>query len=481
MIVSNRVLIIWGSILLFASAFAAGFLAEPRLAFIPLAFVAALLFFQRPQALFYALIVSIPWSTEINFTESLGTDLPDEPLMLLLAFAVIAVVLFQRKINPSLRKPPLLLLLLFISLAWTFVTVCLSTEPLLSLKYLLAKCWYLLAFVGAPLVLKADKKLIKRSAVLLFSSMFVSTCVALVRHANFGFAFIKINDALAPFFRNHVNYSALLVFMLPLQVAFYKATKNGWLRFAIILSIAIVLVAVFLSYARGAWLAAVVGLGAYWLAKKGWLLKAFILANLIVIGSVFWLQWNDNYLRFAPEHNSTIFHENFSEHLIATYKGKDVSTAERFYRWVAGARMGKERWLTGFGPTTFYQEYKPYAIPLFRTWVSDNREQSTVHNYFLLLLIEQGVIGLLLFLLLLGCLFWKTQTLYRQTTNPFWKTTAATIASILWMQCAVNFLSDLIETDKVGSVFYLCVAFLIVADAKTNHPIKEVYEIRNEG
>jgi hypothetical protein len=35
------------------------------------------------------------------------------------------------------------------------------------------------------------------------------------------------------------------------------------------------------------------------------------------------------------------------------------------------------------------------------------------------------------------------------------------------MQCTVNFLSDLIETDKVGSVFYLCLAFLVIADAKT--------------
>jgi O-antigen ligase len=35
------------------------------------------------------------------------------------------------------------------------------------------------------------------------------------------------------------------------------------------------------------------------------------------------------------------------------------------------------------------------------------------------------------------------------------------------MQCVINFLSDMIETDKVGSVFYLCIAALIVADLKT--------------
>jgi O-antigen ligase len=37
----------------------------------------------------------------------------------------------------------------------------------------------------------------------------------------------------------------------------------------------------------------------------------------------------------------------------------------------------------------------------------------------------------------------------------------------LVMICTVNFLSDLIETDKIGSVFYICLASLVVADIKT--------------
>jgi O-antigen ligase len=91
-----------------------------------------------------------------------------------------------------------------------------------------------------------------------------------------------------------------------------------------------------------------------------------------------------------------------------------------------------------------------------------------VHNYFLLLLIEQGLAGLLFFLLLISGMLWKAQAIYRRTADPFWKTVAAAIAAILLMQCTVNFLSDLIETDKVGSVFYLCLAFLLIADAKTS-------------
>ncbi|MGN6399401.1 MAG: hypothetical protein ACTHMD_03040, partial [Flavisolibacter sp.] len=119
----------------------------------------------------------------------------------------------------------------------------------------------------------------------------------------------------------------------------------------------------------------------------------------------------------------------------------------------------------------FYENYKSYAVPAFKTWVSKNEEHSTVHNYFLLLIIEQGFVGLLLFLLLLGSLFWYAQKIYHRTREQFWKTTIAAVSAILVMICTVNFLSDLIETDKVGSVFYLSVAVLIIADVSTRNTI----------
>ncbi|WP_121352590.1 O-antigen ligase family protein [Flavisolibacter nicotianae] len=469
---SHRILVLAGAAFLLACIFAAAYFTLPALCFLPFTAVALLLLVQYPQALFYALLFSIPWSTEFTVSGSLGTDLPDEPLMLLMAFAVVVMHLFRRREEQPKQGLPLPLFLLYAGLAWTVITVALSSHVLLSVKYLLAKGWYILAFVGAPLLLREKEKFLQRSAGVLFISMFLVTCIALARHAALGFTFAKINDALAPFFRNHVNYSALLVFMVPIGLAFHQLETKKWRRVAWRIALVIIFAALLLSYARGAWLALAVGLPAYWLLKKGWLLKAFVLAWLLVAAAVFWLQANDNYLLFAPKHDTTIFHKDFSEHLVATYKGKDVSTAERFYRWVAGARMGRERWLTGFGPTTFYQHYQSYAVPAFRTWVSTNREQSTVHNYFLLLLIEQGLAGLLFFVLLIGVLLWQAQRIYRRTTDPLWKTTVAAIAAILLMQCTVNFLSDLVETDKVGSVFYLCLAFLVIADAKTREPQK---------
>jgi O-antigen ligase len=286
------------------------------------------------------------------------------------------------------------------------------------------------------------------------------------RHYGEAFSFSGINPSLKPFFRNHVNYSALLACMVPLLLAFFtgekrKATKN-WIA---VLTI-ICLLAVYLSYARGAWLAVILGIGAWWLVTKRKLFVAYILSMVFVFASLVWLVNNNNYLRFSHDYKTTIFHENFSEHLVATYQFKDVSTAERFYRWIAGVRMVKDNWQTGFGPNTFPDQYKYYTVPAFKTWVSANEDRSTVHNYFLTVTIEQGIPGLILLLLMVGYAFYTTEKIYHRSSDPLLRTGARTAAMLLTILCVVNFLSDLVETDKIGSVFYMTLAAIIVLQYK---------------
>ena len=123
-----------------------------------------------------------------------------------------------------------------------------------------------------------------------------------------------------------------------------------------------------------------------------------------------------------------------------------------------------------YGPGTFYYNYKPYSVPAFKTWVSDNKEHSTVHNYFLLILIEQGVPGFLFFLLTVGSMLYYAEKIYRRSEDKFYKVAAMACGTITMMIVVVNFLSDLIETDKVGSLFFLCLATLVSIDLRTgNH------------
>ncbi len=417
--------------------------------------------------LFLLLICSLPFSFEYNFTDSLGTDIPDEALMLLVSFVFLGFWLYTpASIEKQTWRHPLLVLL-FIHMAWIGVTTISSGSPLLSVKFLLAKSWYLGAFVLAPLILFRNKPNIRLTAACFAIAMLLVAVIAVIRHAEYGFSFATVNRSLGPFFRNHVNYSSMLVCAIPLFFAFRHLAKRKLNRSVYGIVIIILVFALFLSFARGAWLALLLGAVAYLLIKHRLLVISFSLAIVIAVASLFWLKSSDRYLLYAHDFQTTIYHEDFKQHLVATYQLKDVSTAERFYRWIAGVRMIKDKWLTGYGPGTFYDNYKPYGVPAYKTWVSDNKEKSTVHNYFLLLAIEQGLPGLIFFLLLLAVMLYYTQCLYHRIQDPFYKTGAAVSGVIVVMIATVNFLSDLIETDKVGSLFFLCLTALVMIDRNT--------------
>lgn len=443
------------------------------IAFAPFLFLLLYAGWQHKELIFFLLLVSLPFSMEYNFSPGLGTDLPDEPLMLLTSFLFLAYWMYKPASLPKKMIQHPLLLLLLLLLAWTTVTVIFSTDKVVSIKYLLAKSWYIGAFVLCPLILFRERKLFITAMILLTVAMLVVTAVTLYRHYALGFSFAGINDALTPFFRNHVNYSAMLVCFVPVLVAFYQLAARQTLRLVTVAALLVVLAALFFSYARGAWLALLAGMFAYWLIQRRLLIYAYVIALIVVITSLSWLKNNDRYLLYAHDYKTTIFHKNFSEHLVATYKLKDVSTAERFYRWIAGVRMIKDNWLTGYGPNTFYANYKPYAVPAYKTWVSDNKDRSTVHNYFLLTVIEQGIPGLILLLLLVGTIYYYAQYLYHRAKDHLYKVTAITTGIILSMLMVVNFLSDLIETDKVGSLFFLCLAVLVVTDINTREELSD--------
>lgn len=421
----------------------------------------------KPVLLFYVLLFFLPLSAEYKFSDTLGIDFPDEPLMICLT--AVGVFIFAHK--PSLfkhihLKEPLLLLLT-VQLIWMLVCTLYSQNVLLSLKYCLAKGWYIVPFVILPTVFIKNKQQLKIASLCLLLPMLFIILQSIYRHAGYNFSFEKVNNVVTPFFRNHVNYGAMLAALLPVVFVFYftvkkeKRYKNFLVKVIIVFAIGL-----FLSYSRGAWLAAFFSLAGYWLLKYKLLTNFFVVVSIIIVVAFFGLSADNKYLDYRPDFRKTIFHKNFNEHLAATYRGQDLSTAERFYRWTAAKNMLQQRPLLGVGPNNFYDSYKPFATSAYKTWVSDNREHSTVHNYFFLLVTEQGIPGFVLFWALLFFLFKETEMLFHKTSELLAKAIIAGIACMLTIIITVNFLSDLIETDKIGSLFYLCIGILLIIKNK---------------
>ena len=421
------------------------------------------LLFQPNIRLFWLLFIAIPLSTEWQITPFLGLDFPDEIFMGLLSIALTVYLVLRPAAFPKILLESSLFTLLLLGWIWTALTCFYSSEPLLSLKFLLAKCWFILPFVIAPLLFIKQRSHWQTWAACWLIPMFFLVLQIIIRHGLHGFTFFNIRKAMAPFFRNHVNYAALLSSLIPLALlCYYHTPKTSrwkkWILFGIITGI----IGWILAYSRGAWVALPAGGAMVWVMRKNWLTSLLVSGSFLILISSAWLVTEKRYLRFTPNHDQTFFHTQFRQHLQATFEGKDISNAERWHRWVAGVRMFMHEPLTGFGPNSFYRHYQPYTLNSFQTWVSDNPEHSTVHNYFLLVALEQGLIGLLLFIALVVSMFLSLQRLCQNLQSHFFRSIAFTISAILTIVIVLNLVSDLIETDKVGSIFYSCLGVILL-------------------
>ena len=424
----------------------------------------------KTHLVFYALIALLPLSTEINFTPSLGLDFPDEFLMMLLTGLLLVKLAYQPALlSKNFIKHPLILLLT-LHLLWIIISTVFSTDPVLSLKFLLAKTWFIMPFVTLPYFFVDDKKNFRLLALLLLIPIAFVVVQALIRHVFYQFSFEGVKEIYSPFFRNHVNFSAMLVCMLAILFTMYTLTPTGKTKRMLKALLLAGIVATILAYSRGAWLALIAGVIAYWLIKKKAIGLSIIITFIILFITSLWLINDKKYLQFSHDYNTTIFHEDFREHLQATVQLKDVSNAERFYRWIAGINMVAEKPITGFGPNTFYANYKSYAERPFKTWVSNNPEHSSVHNYFLLTSLEQGIPGLVFFCILYFGMILYSQKLYHSIKDNFYKQVALIAGVILVMIGVLIFVSDLIETDKIGSLFWLCLGVLIILEKKSIKP-----------
>jgi O-antigen ligase len=438
------------------------------LAGLPVALLIGYLTLVDFRQLFFFMLFMLPLSTEVTLPGGFGTDLPAEPFMVLLC-GVFLVFLLKNGLQLSLRKHLLhpITLALLLHYTWIFITSIGSADPFVSIKFFLAKTWYIVTFfVLAAYMVKSNADRKKFFWWILVPLLFTVAFVVL-KHATMGFSFADSNRVVRPFYRNHVNYASLLVLFLPYVWAarYWYRRKSRHRRFLLAI-IPFLLVAIQLSYTRAAYVALLMAIGVYFIIQLRLMKPVLVLATAAVIGFSVYMIHNDKYLDYAPEYKKTVSHYNFDNLLEATYKGEDVSTMERVYRWVAGMHMFRERPFMGFGPGNFYNFYRSYTVTSFVTYVSDNPEKSGIHSYYLMTLVEQGVPGLIFFALLCMVTLVYGERIYHQTKDGIDKHWVMACTLSYFIILALLLINDMIETDKVGTFFFLNMAFLINQDLK---------------
>lgn len=421
----------------------------------------AILDFKNVYLLFFAIL---PFSVEVYLPNGLGTDIPSEPLMLLLTgLSIVLLVHRFYKIDKHYFLHPISVLL-FLHLFWILFSSIFSYNPTVSYKFLLAKIWYIVPFYGLSLYMLKSPSFLTRWTKYLLYSLLIALCYVMVRHAALGFTFDSINDALKPIFRNHVNYAALLVLFLPYAIIPLKKKygNNSWWSKSLTAGVFFfLLLAIYLTYTRAAHGAVFIALGSYYIIKYKKVTLALYSSLLVIVLFITLLLVGNRYMDFKPDFNKTITHTNFDNLLEATVKMEDISTMERVYRWVAGYQMiQKEPW-TGFGPNSFFFNYKDHSVSAFKTYVSNNPDKSGIHNYYLMLWVEQGIFGFLIFLILCFVFLITGEQVYHSLNHADHKAyvMAAIISMIVIL--AILLINDMIESDKVGPFFFFNLAVIV--------------------
>lgn len=444
------------------------------LSLIPLLLMAGWWFMADLKTAYLLLVASIPFSIEWQLPGGFATDFPSEPLVL----ALLGLFAFHIARNPALISKRFLLhpisMCLWAHFLWTAVTAINSEAPYVSLKFLLAKSWYLGGYYLVAGILFSEVKNIRKMAVWVLVPLMATVFITLVKHGLEGFTFEASNLAPHPFYRNHVNYAAILVLLFPLVFWLYHTaspSRKKWYAITIV----ILLFAIWVTYTRAAYIALLGALG-YLLILRWKLTRLVGIAAVVGLVAFSWYVSRQNkFLDFAPRFEKTIAHTEFNSLVSATAKGEDISTMERLYRWVAGGHMIARHPALGFGPGTFYFFYKSYTVSNFTTYVSNNPEQSGIHSYYLMTAVEQGVPGLILLLLFFFAILYTGEKLWHATRG---KQELHGLVQALTQSVVVIFLllviNDLIETDKVGSFFFMFTAMLVQLDLKFRFQSKSI-------
>jgi O-antigen ligase len=454
---------------LFLSVIGFAFKHDPVYAALPFALLLVLATGANWKAVYWVLLFSIPVSIDVSLGDTLSTSLPDEPLMWL--FFLLFLVLMARQPNmlPEwwLRHPVVLVIAL--QFVWTIVAVIYSHVPVLSLKWMAAKSWFLAAFFIFPIFIFKEKKDFKFGFFVMLVPLIGTMLFIFLRHAAIGFSFKRIEIAIGDLYYNHVDYSTVLSMFLPMVWVAYRLTRgrNPLVRIGFFLLALFFLPMIYLTFARAAMLAvlfaAAIGI-AIRMRLVNFVMPAFY--GFIALLMVHMVD-NNKYVDYRPNYQRTFMRKNFTDHVVATFRGQDMSSMERIYRWIAAVRMSADEPIHGWGPNAFYYHYKPYAVPMFRTYVSRNFEHSTTHNYFLYMLAEQGYPAMILYAILVIAVFAVAQRAYHRVKDPFYRNCVLGAAMMFAAGFINNFFSELIETHKVGGLFYLSIALIVVLDRKS--------------
>lgn len=413
-----------------------------------------------------------PFAVDFALIGNMSLSMPVEPMMIV--FTV--VFLFQETLMHSydsrvLRHPVSILIML--SLVWMVFTSIVSLKPVESFKYTAVRLWFIIPFFYATAQSFQRVKHIKLFYWAYALSLAVVVAITTVKTMQSYGELQMLHRVMRPFYNDHTAYGCIIALMLPGAAYFaFEGKAKTWQRVVSVALFALLLVGLWLSYCRAAWISVVAALFLYVLIRLGVRIK-WMLAGLAVLVGLFFAFKGDIMYQLSKNKQDSSFALADQVKSISNIS-TDASNLERINRWDAAFSMWKEQPLTGIGPGAYQFIYGPYQKPELMTIISTNDgDMGNAHSEYIGPLTEQGVPGALLMLAIFVVTFLTGERVYRTAVDRRLGNLALVLAVSLFTYYVHGILNNFLDTDKLSVPFWAFTAAVVALDIVTEKKPKE--------
>lgn len=390
--------------------------------------------------------------------------LPTEPFLFGLLIVFLLKVLYDRKFDKEILLHPVSMAV-YLNLIWIAITSVTSTMPMVSVKFLLSRVWFIIGLFFLTTKLFKEGKNLEKYVWLYVISLVIVIFYSTYRHLGYGLWDREAaHYVVSPFYKDHTSYGAVTAMYLPFLVLFsFNKFFSRKLRIISMMAFGVVAMGFVLSYSRAAWLSMVVALAVWGMVKLKIRFKPVFIAFISVIAFVFVFQ---SQILMKLEQNSEQSSANLATHISSMSNiSTDASNLERINRWSCAVRMFADRPLFGFGPGTYMFQYAPYQLSKDRTIISTNSaDGGNAHSDYLGPLSESGILGLLTYLLIVGIVIYTAVKTYSRLNDERLKSIVLAALVGLVTYYIHGFLNNFLDTDKVSVPFWGFTAMIVAID-----------------
>ncbi len=419
-----------------------------------------------------------PLSINIEtLTGGLAISLPAEPLLAGLLVMFIAKLAQNFKFDRKIARHPISVVV-YLMLFWMIVTTITSEMPVVSIKFVVSRLWFIIPAYFMCAMLFKNPKNINRFIWLYIAGLVIVVIYTVINHATHGFDGDTAHWVMTPFYNDHTAYGAALAVYIVLCAAYlFMPNMKISKRLGVVLTLSLLVLAIILSFCRAAWISLIAALGVLICVLFKIKFKYIAIISVVAIGLFFAFQQQ---IFDSLSKNDQDASGNIAENIQSmTNISTDASNLERINRWNSAIRMFKERPLTGWGPGTYQFFYAPFQESKNKTIISTNTgDKGNAHSEYIGTLSEQGIPGALLVVSIVIVFMYCGLMTYRRAKNKESKILVLAATLALFGYYIHGTLNNFLDTDKLAIPVWSCMAIITAIDCF--HADKENFYETNE-